>query len=60
MLKSYGIKDPSSINYDEIGKQFGKHANSIVSAIKNKKNPDFKVVVKRNIDDRVKFKGRSA
>jgi hypothetical protein len=58
LVASYGVKaNEQTINYDEIGAQFGKHAGKIVNAIQNKKESNLSVLVQKNITDRVTFRG---
>lgn len=57
MFKSYGMTK-EQIDYSKIGDEFGKHANKIVNAVKGKKEAQMSVIVSRNIQDRVSFRGR--
>lgn len=58
MLKSYGINNQNStIDYDEIGRQFGSHAGKIVSAINNKKESNMSVLIQKDLKVRTTFKG---
>jgi DNA repair exonuclease SbcCD ATPase subunit len=61
MFAGYASKEAQAvqINYDEIGKQFGKHASKIVNAV-NSKSSVVNVAIQKNLRVRATFKGNRA